>query len=131
VDKDGVGRLLERSHVLLVPSTWEEPFGLVLLEGALARIPVVASRTGGMPEALEEGTQALFFPNEDADACADALAATLDDSSSVDATAARVDAAFRRAEELSFERYIGEMGQFVLDAHAAFRPETRPIGSPV
>jgi glycosyltransferase involved in cell wall biosynthesis len=131
VDKDGVGRLLERSHVLLVPSTWEEPFGLVLLEGALARIPVVASRTGGMPEALEEGTQALFFPNEDADACADALAATLDHSSSVDATAARVDAAFRRAEELSFERYIGEMGHFVLDAHAAFRPETRPIGSPV
>ena len=131
MDKDGVGRVLERSHVLLVPSTWEEPFGLVLLEAALARIPVVASRTGGMPEALEEGTQALFFPNENADACADALAQSLDHSSSLDATAARVDAAFRRAEELSFERYIGEMGQFVVDAHAAFRPETRPIGSPV
>jgi glycosyltransferase involved in cell wall biosynthesis len=129
--KDGIGRVLERSHVLLVPSTWEEPFGLVLLEGALARIPVVASRTGGMPEALEEGSQALFFPNEDADACADALAEILDHSSSGDATAARVDAAFRRAEELSFERYIGEMGQFVLEAHAAFRPETRPVGSPV
>src|SRR3954447_10975768 len=131
LDKDGVGRVLERSHVLLVPSTWEEPFGLVLLEGALARIPVVASHSGGMPEALEEGTQALFFPNENADACADALAQTLDHSSSPDATAARVDAAFRRAQELSFERYIGEMGQFVADAHAAFRPETRPIGSPV
>ena len=81
--------------------------------------------------AFEEGTQALFFPNENADACADALAQTLDHSSSPDATAARVDAAFRRAQELSFERYIGEMGQFVADAHAAFRPETRPIGSPV
>jgi glycosyltransferase involved in cell wall biosynthesis len=131
LDKDGVARVLARSHVLLVPSTWEEPFGLVLLEAALARIPVVASRTGGMPEALEEGTQALFFPNENADACADALAETLDHSSTVGATAARVDAAFHRAEELSFERYIGEMGQFVTDARAAFRPETRPIGSPV
>ena len=129
--KDGIGRVLERSHVLLVPSTWEEPFGLVLLEGALARIPVVASRTGGMPEALEEGSQALFFPNENADACADALAETLDHSSRGDATAARVEAAFRRAEELSFERYIGEMGQFVLEARTALRPETRPVGSPV
>jgi hypothetical protein len=84
-----------------------------------------------MPEALEEGSQALFFANEDADACADALAETLDHSSRGDATAARVDAAFRRAEELSFERYIGEMGHFVLEAQGAFRPETRPIGSPV
>jgi glycosyltransferase involved in cell wall biosynthesis len=131
LDKEGVGRVLERSHVLLVPSTWEEPFGLVLLEGALARIPVVASRTGGMPEALEEGSEALFFTNEDAEACADALAETLDHSSSPGPTAARVAAAFRRAEELSFERYVGEMGQFVADAHAAFRPETRPIGTPV
>jgi hypothetical protein len=84
-----------------------------------------------MPEALEEGTQALFFANENADACADALAQILEHTSSGDATASRVDAAFRRAEELSFERYIGEMGHFVLEAHAAFRPETRPIGSPV
>jgi glycosyltransferase involved in cell wall biosynthesis len=131
VDKDGVGRVLERAHVLLVPSVWEEPFGLVLLEGALARIPVVASRSGGMPEALEEGSQALFFPIEDADACAAALAETLDHSSSNGAVAARVEAAYRRAQELSFERYVGEMGQFVADASASFSAGTRPVGSPV
>jgi glycosyltransferase involved in cell wall biosynthesis len=131
IGKDDVAQLLEGAHVLVVPSTWEEPFGLVLLEAALARIPVVASRSGGMPEALEEDSQALFFPNEDADACADALAETLHHSSRPAATAARVDAAFRRAEELSFERYIEEMGQFVADARAAFSATSRAIGSPV
>jgi glycosyltransferase involved in cell wall biosynthesis len=131
LDKAGVGEVLERSHVLVVPSTWEEPFGLVLLEAALARIPVVASRSGGMPEALHEGSQALFFRNEDADDCADALAQILDHSSSSDATSARVDAAFQRARELSFERYVEEMGQFVSDARASFSAGSRAIGSPV
>ncbi len=128
LDKAGVGRLLERSDVLVVPSTWEEPFGLVLLEGALARVPVVASRSGGMPEALREPQEALFFPIEDSVACAEALAETLHHSSS---TEARIGAAYRRAEDLSFDRYIAEMGQFVAHAHASFSPMSRPIGSPV
>jgi glycosyltransferase involved in cell wall biosynthesis len=131
LDKEGVGRVLEEAHALLVPSVWEEPFGLVLLEGALARIPVVASRSGGMPEALQEGSEALFFPTADSDACADALAETLDHSSRSGATAARVAAAFSRAEELSFERYVGQMGHFVSEAHASFSVGPRAIGSPV
>jgi glycosyltransferase involved in cell wall biosynthesis len=128
LDKGGVGRLLERSDALVVPSTWDEPFGLVLLEGALARIPVVASRSGGMPEALREPQEALFFPIEDFVACAEALASTLDHSSS---TEARIGAAYRRAEDLSFDRYIAEMGRFVAHAHASFSPVSRAIGSPV
>jgi glycosyltransferase involved in cell wall biosynthesis len=131
LDKDGVGRVLERAHVLVVPSVWEEPFGLVLLEGALARVPVVASRSGGMPEALEDGSEALFFPIGDANACADALAASLDHSSNPGATATRVEAAFHKAEELSFERYVGQMGQFVTEAHASFSVGPRAVGSPV
>ena len=131
LDKDGVAGVLERAHVLLVPSIWEEPFGLVVLEAALARIPVVASRSGGMPEALEEDSQALFFPIGDADACARALAQTLDHSSRNGEGLARVEAAYRRAEELSFERYVGEMGQFISAASASFSAGTRAVGSPV
>ena len=39
-----------RIHALVVPSVWEEPAGLVLVEGALAGVPLVASRVGGIPE---------------------------------------------------------------------------------
>ncbi len=128
LDKEGVGRVLSEAHALVVPSTWEEPFGMVLLEGALARVPVVASRCGGMPEALEEGTQALFFEVGDATACAEALAETFDHSSRVEA---RVEAAFARASEHSFGLYLAEMGQFVSDAHASFSAPRSTLASPV
>ena len=115
LDHAAIGRLLEESHALVVPSVWEEPFGIVLLEAALARVPVVASRSGGMPEALREGSEALFFRIEDATGCADALAQTLRDPG---ATEARVAAAYERANALSFERYIADMERFVSQAGA-------------
>ena len=39
--------------VLLVPSTYE-PFGIVILDGFAAGVPVVASNVGGIPELLRE-----------------------------------------------------------------------------
>ena len=89
------------SSALLVPSTWQEPFGLVLIEAALARVPVVGSRSGGMPEALEEDAHALFFPIGDAAACADALARVLTDAPETDARTAR---AFDHASRAQLKR---------------------------
>lgn len=44
--------LLRRHQVLVVPSTWEEPFGVVALEAiACGCVPLVA-RSGGLPEAV-------------------------------------------------------------------------------
>ncbi len=44
--------LLNAHRLIVVPSTWEEPFGLVALEGlACGCVPVVA-RSGGLPEAV-------------------------------------------------------------------------------
>lgn len=126
--KSDVGRMLEEAHVLVAPSTWDEPFGLVLLEAALARVPVVAARSGGMPEALREGSEALFFPMEDDAGCADMLARVLTDAAG---TRSRVEAALARAQELSFERYVAEMARFVLDARASLESSGRPLDSPV
>lgn len=44
-----------RTRLLLVPSQWEEAFGRVVLEAQASGIPVIASRTGGLPEAVGEG----------------------------------------------------------------------------
>ncbi len=44
--------LLNAHPVLVVPSVWEEPFGVVVLEGlACGCVPIVA-RSGGLPEAV-------------------------------------------------------------------------------
>ena len=41
------------SHkLLIVPSTWEEPFGIVALEGLACGCKVIVARSGGLPEAV-------------------------------------------------------------------------------
>jgi glycosyltransferase involved in cell wall biosynthesis len=45
----------QRTLLLLAPSQWEEVFGRVIVEAGSNGIPSVASRIGGIPEALGEG----------------------------------------------------------------------------
>jgi glycosyltransferase involved in cell wall biosynthesis len=47
--------------VFVLPSEYEA-FGLVLLEAMAASIPIVATRVGGIPEAVTEGETALLVP---------------------------------------------------------------------
>lgn len=117
LDRGALGALLQGAHALVVPSRWEEPFGVVCLEGACARVPVVAARSGGIPEILREGEQALYFDRDDVEGCARALGAAITDRVGADARAQR---AFARARELSFERYVAESLQLVDDTMAAF-----------
>jgi glycosyltransferase involved in cell wall biosynthesis len=46
---------IDRSHLLLVPSCWPEPFGMVGVEAALRGVPTVAFSVGGIPEWLVDG----------------------------------------------------------------------------
>jgi glycogen synthase len=66
---------LNRHRVMVVPSRYEEPFGIVALEGlACGCLPVVSER-GGLVDAT--GGHGLTFPNRDAAALARALAQVL------------------------------------------------------
>jgi L-malate glycosyltransferase len=58
--------------VLLVPS-WEEPFGLVVLEGMASGIPVIATAAGGPLEIIRSGVDGILVPPRDAAALADAI----------------------------------------------------------
>ena len=62
-----------RALVGVLPSTWPEPFGLVLTEAMNAGRPVVASSVGGIPEVVGHGTSGLLVPPGDPRALADAL----------------------------------------------------------
>ncbi|HBL29948.1 MAG TPA: hypothetical protein DD490_24175 [Acidobacteria bacterium] len=48
---DDVERIYERTRILLLPSLWEEAFGVTAVEAMLRGIPVLASNVGGLPEA--------------------------------------------------------------------------------
>ena len=49
---------LKTANVIVVPSTWEEPFGLTVLEAMATGVPLIATRCGGIPEVCE-GTAIL------------------------------------------------------------------------
>ena len=48
---EGIDELLKHTKILLVPSLWDEGFGLIVVEAMLRGIPVMASAVGGLPEA--------------------------------------------------------------------------------
>lgn len=54
-----------RCSALVVPSVWEEPFGIVVAEALSAGRPVVASRIGGIPEIVRHEQEGLLVePND-------------------------------------------------------------------
>jgi glycosyltransferase involved in cell wall biosynthesis len=69
-------RTMNRHRVLVVPSRYREPFGIVALEGMACGCMVVGSRGGGLAEAIGPG--GLTFPNGDRDELAHRLAEALD-----------------------------------------------------
>src|SRR6185369_6628900 len=48
---DDVDRMYERTRVLLMPSLWQEAFGVTAVEAMLRGLPVLVSDAGGLPEA--------------------------------------------------------------------------------
>ncbi len=56
--------LLSQARALLMPVTWEEPFGLVVIEAALSGCPVVAFPRGSMKEVIDEGITGFIARDE-------------------------------------------------------------------
>jgi glycosyltransferase involved in cell wall biosynthesis len=71
--------LLPAFSVLAVPSLGREGFSLAALEAMDAGLPVVASRTGGLSEAVEDGVTGHLVPEGDPRALAAAIADLLAD----------------------------------------------------
>lgn len=67
----GRAREVARHRIMVVPSRWVEPFGIVALEGIAAGCAVVASSQGGLREAV--GECGVFFTNGDIKEFANAI----------------------------------------------------------
>jgi len=74
-----IGVFLERATVFCLPSR-AEPFGIAILEAGAYRLPVVASRVGGIPEIVIDGETGLLVEPDDANALAAALNRILEDT---------------------------------------------------
>jgi glycosyltransferase involved in cell wall biosynthesis len=77
----GVARLLTTADILVMPSLWPEPFGLIGQEANRQGVPVVAYATGGIPEWLTDEVNGCLAPGNPptVDGLADALVRCLSD----------------------------------------------------
>ncbi len=88
--------LMQDAAVLVMPSVWYEPFGLSVIEAFATGTPVIASRTGSLPDLVcENETGFLFEPGD-----ADNLAQTVDRALAAPANLHRM----RQAARLEYEQ---------------------------
>jgi len=69
-DRQKAGLLADAAG-LLVPISWEEPFGLVFIEALASGTPVISRPRGSVPELLRDGEHGFLVESEDemVDAC--------------------------------------------------------------
>jgi glycosyltransferase involved in cell wall biosynthesis len=65
--------LYDGCDVVALPTLWQEPFGRVPLEAAIAARPVVAYASGGLTETIEHGVTGLLAPTANREAFFEAL----------------------------------------------------------
>jgi glycosyltransferase involved in cell wall biosynthesis len=66
-------REFAEAWVQVVPSRWEEPFGLVAAEALMRGMAVIASNAGGLAEFVRHNDNGLLIPPQDTLALAEAL----------------------------------------------------------
>ena len=87
VPHERIGALLACAALFCL-SSLAEPFGIVLLEAGLFRLPVVASRVDGVPEIIRDGKDGILVEPGNPTQLAAALRAALDAPARRDALAA-------------------------------------------
>lgn len=68
VTHDEVLELIAGAAAVVVPSEWYEPFGRVVVEAFACGTPVIAARSGALPELVEHGSTGMLFRTGDSEA---------------------------------------------------------------
>jgi glycosyltransferase involved in cell wall biosynthesis len=93
VERRTLERDADAAWVQVVPSVWDEPFGLSAAEGMMRGTAIIASDSGGLPDVVGDVDRATLIPPRDEAALATSLIALLSDRDRCE----RVGAALRRS----------------------------------
>ena len=98
------------SFNLFVSAARAEAFGLVMVEAMNHKIPVIATRSEGASEIIEDGTSGVLIPNEDSEVLAQQILELFGDKNKREILAAN---GRQRVEEyFSLERMVSETEEF-------------------
>ena len=79
ISRNRLPEYYSQADIFVLPSVYE-PFGIVILEAMAARLPVVASNVGGIPEIVKNNKTGLLMPSKEPKALASAIEALVDDA---------------------------------------------------
>ena len=61
---------MQATDIVVMPSTCQESFGVTAIEASACEVPVVATRVGGVPEAIVDGHTGILVPPFDVESLA-------------------------------------------------------------
>jgi glycosyltransferase involved in cell wall biosynthesis len=102
VEPEQRANLLRSSKIFVLPSVWQEPFGIAGVEALAAGLPVVATRVGGVPSWMTPEVGYLIEP-DDAAALVDAAGRILGDAALWHSMSAR---AAQQAQRFGLDRHV-------------------------
>lgn len=113
------------ADLVVMPSVFSEPFGMVAIEAMAAGVPVLAARKGGLMEIIEDRVTGIFIRDEDQPrAFANQISEILDDEELI----ARVQQNARRYVEPRFRwEMVAERIEAAYRSTMDSRPNTRVI----
>jgi glycosyltransferase involved in cell wall biosynthesis/polysaccharide pyruvyl transferase WcaK-like protein len=107
--REDIPDLMAGVDIITCPSTHPEPFGRVVVEGMLARKPVVAAYAGGIPEIIEDKKTGLLVAPKDPVALANAIEGLVKNAREADVLA---DAGYKSAvERFSIRRTCDDLAK--------------------
>jgi glycosyltransferase involved in cell wall biosynthesis len=71
-EREDIPEILRALDIVLVPS-WEEPFGMVVIESMAMELPVIATEVGGATEVVTPAKDGLLLPPRQPDVWAEAI----------------------------------------------------------
>lgn len=89
--------MMGKAAVVVVPSIWNEPYGLVALEAMCQGTPIIVAKSGGLPEIVGDSDAGTVVPAGDAKALAKAISAIVEHP---DRAETMGKAAYERAREI-------------------------------
>lgn len=108
--REEVWGLMAGAAATLVPSLWDEPFGLVACEAQAAGAPVIGYNSGGLREVVVDGRTGVLIPRGHVDEAA----ARIDEVARFDRRACREHVASAFALDTTVDRYEALYKQMLL-----------------
>lgn len=91
-DTEAKRQLLANAKAVIVPSTFQEPFGMVIIEALACGTPVIGLASGAIPEVIQDGITGYVVPtSDDEQTMVDGLAQALTKLDAINRQACRRD----------------------------------------